>query len=430
MAAGEVAGRHAPRDDDHLFLASLVEAAAREARTRLEEEAGPSLGGILGGSLARGEGTVWRDGVRVRALSDLDLAIVFAEPAAAARARAIAPATARGLARRLRARGLLGPVDLGVYALADLPRQGPRPGTLEMRRSGRVLWGPPDLPARFPELAEQDVPRDEALVLLENRGIELLHAWPGDAPADDVDRQLVGMYAGLKAVVDAAFALVVATGRVPATQQARQAALEILAVEGRSEALDAVLPDFIAEAAFWGRMKLAPDPAAIALHLGAPDVRDPVALARRAWRAGAHAHLLAYRTLGVHAAHRARLRRRLRRWWEESRRFAAFERAGRAPWSLRPWPARARLVAAGAPEHQLAACGAALLAAWDEPGAGGADWRAAMEHHFPGALPSRLEWDSCRTAVVRLWDAMHMGGVRTAWDDDRPEAAAGTSEEP
>jgi len=422
--------RHAVRDDDHTFLASLVEAAAREARDRLEEEAGPSLGGILGGSLARGEGTVWRDGARVRALSDLDLAIVFADPAAATKARAIAPATARGLARRLRARGLLGPVDLGVYALADLPRQGPRPGTLEMRRSGRVLWGPADLPARFPDLAERDVPRDEAVVLLENRGIELLHAWPGDAPADDVDRQLVGLYAGLKAVVDGAFALVVAAGSVPATQQARQAALEILAVEGRSETLDAVLPDFVAEAAFWGRMKLAPDPAAIALHLGAPDARDPVALARRAWRAGARAHLAAYRTLGVHAAHRARLRRRLRRWWEEGRRFSAFERDGRAAWSLRPWPARARLVAAGAPEHQLAACGAALLAAWAVPGAGSADWRAAMERHFPGALPSRLEWDPCRTAVVRLWDAMQMGGTRTAWDEDRPETAAAPPEDP
>ena len=84
----------------------------------------------------------------------------------------------------------------------------------------------------------------------------------------------------------------------------------------------------------------------------------------------------------------------------------------------------------GAPEHQLAACGAALLSAWAAPGAGGADWRTAMERHFPGTLPSRLEWDPCRTAVVRLWDAMHMGGVRTAWDEDRPETAAGPSEEP
>ena len=47
-----------------------------------------------------------------------------------------------------------------------------------------------------------------------------------------------------------------------------------------------------------------------------------------------------------------------------------------------------------------------------------------MRHTFPGALPQRLEWDSCRVAVVRLWDGMHMGGTRTAWDEDRPEPIA------
>ena len=195
---------------------------------RLEEQAGPTLGAILGGSLARGEGTVWRSGARVRALSDVDLAIVFADRAGRERARAIAPHVARGLTRRLAGQGLLGPVDLGVYAAADLPRMGPRPGTLEMRRSGRVLWGPPDLTARFPALEEKDVPREEALVLLENRGIELLHAWPGAVPADDVDGQLVALYAGWKTIVDAAFAFVVAHGRCPATQEARQAVLETL----------------------------------------------------------------------------------------------------------------------------------------------------------------------------------------------------------
>lgn len=433
MTAAIAGAPLAARDDDHAFLAPLVEQAAREARMRLEEVAGPTLGAVLGGSLARGEGTVWRDGARVRALSDVDLALVFADRGAAGRARALAPAVARGLARRMREKGLVGPVDVGVLAADDLARLGPRPGTLELRRSGRVLWGPPDLTARFPALDEQDLPRDEALVLLENRGIELLHAWPGAAPAGDVDRQLAAMYAGLKAVVDAAFAFVVAHGRCPATQEARQAVLETLAVEGRSEALGTVLPDLSSNAAFWGAMKLAPDPTAIALRLGA-SAADPGALARRAWREGARTFVVVERLLaghGPHGAQRARARRRLRRWWEEGRRFAALERAGQAPWPLRPWPERAGLIARGAPEHQLAACGAALLAGWSAPGAGAAAgaWRTTMVREFPGALPSRLEWDSCRVAVVRLWDGMHMGGTRTAWDGDRPEAAV-PSEEP
>jgi predicted nucleotidyltransferase len=420
------------RDEDHAFLAPLVEQAAREVRMRLEEVAGPTLGAILGGSLARGEGTVWRDGDRTRALSDVDLAIVFADRAGRERGRAIAGDVARGLVRRMTGRGLLGPVDLGVYAREDLARQAPRPGTLEMRRSGRVLWGPPDLTAHFPALEERDVPREEALVLLENRGIELLHAWPGAVRADDVDRQLVAMYAGWKAVVDAAFAFVVAHGRCPATQQARQAVLETLAVEGRSEALGTVLPDFFAQSSFWGAMKLAPDPTAIALRLGAPGAHDPPALARRAWREGARAHVAVARVLAAHGPsgpRRARLRRRVRRWLEESRRFAALERQGRAPWPLRPWPARAGLVAAGAPEHQLGACGTALLAGWSAPGSAGGEWQETMRRVFPGALPKHLEWDPCRVAVVRLWDGMHMGGTRTAWDEDRPEPITVSGEE-
>jgi hypothetical protein len=48
---------------------------------------------------------------------------------------------------------------------------------------------------------------------------------------------------------------------------------------------------------------------------------------------------------------------------------------------------------------------------------------------FPGALPKHLEWDPCRVAVVRLWDGMHMGGTRTAWDEDRPEPITVSGEE-
>jgi hypothetical protein len=263
-------------------------------------------------------------------------------------------------------------------------------------------------------------------------------------PEGDVDGQLAALYAGWKAVVDAAFAFVVAHGRCPATQEARQAVLETLAVEGRSEALGTVLPDLSNQSSFWGAMKTAPDPIAIALRLGAPGASDPGALARRAWREGARVHVLVTRLLDAHgraardphgprhspAAGRARLRRRVRRWWEEGRRFAALERAGRAPWPLRPWPARARLFVAGAPEHQLAACGAALLAGWSQPGTPGTEWRTTMRRTFPGALPSRLDWDPCRVAVVRLWDGMQMNGTRTAWDADRPEADAAPGEAP
>jgi hypothetical protein len=252
------------------------------------------------------------------------------------------------------------------------------------------------------------------------------------------------MYAGLKARLDGAFAFVVAHGECPATVEARQAALERwTTVEGRSETLRAVLPDFLADAAFWGAMKLAPDPAAIAFRLQVSDPADLTALGRRAWHDGAKAWVGYYRAvaarvfglagapplavLAAHAAHRARPRRRLRRWWEVARRLEALERSGRAAWPLREGPARLRLALAGAPEHELASTIAVLVDAWAGPGVAGAqDWRPVMQQRFPGECPESLEWDRCRQAAVRLWDTLDSGGARVAWEvpDPMPGARA------
>ena len=432
-------GRYAVGDDDHALLAGLVEEAASEVTARL----GPVRGLVLGGSLARGEGTVWRGAGGPLALSDIDLAAVLPDASSRDRAAGLAQAAKAGIARRLAARGLLGGFDLGIYAPENLAKQGPRPGTLEYRRSGRVLAGPESLTAGFPALEEGDVPPEEALVLLENRGAELLLAWPGpqglDAGPEESRHALAAMYAGMKTVLDGAFALLVQSGSCPASGEARQAALESwTTVEGRSETLRAVLPDFLSDVRFWGAMKLAPDPLAIASRLGVSDPADTVALGRRAWREGARAWTGCYRIvasrqfgvpgipevheLALHAAHRARPRRRLRRWAETLRAHGALERSGRARWALRPGAARLGLALAGAPEHELAACVALLIGAWVDPGKTPRDW-SPVARLFPGALPDRLDWDGCRRAAVLLWDTMESGGTRTAWDVPDPAHA-------
>lgn len=438
-------GRYAVGDADHALLAGLVEAAARDTAARLEEVAGPLDGLVLAGSLARGEGTVWRGAGGPVALSDIDLAAVLPDGAARDRALKVAGPLRRGVTRRLAERGLIGGFDLGVYAPEDLGRQGPRPGTLEVRRSGHVLSGMKELTAGYPAFEEKDVPAEEALVLLENRGAELLLAWPGEAGPEDERRALAAMYAGLKTSLDGAFALVLGEGQCPATSKARQAALESwTTVEGRSETLRAVLPDFFVEdVRFWGAMKLAPDPEAIARRLGVADPSDTTALGRRAWREGARAWVACYRIvasrlfglstappmgilpLAAHAAHRARPGRRLRRWWEVARAQDALERAGEAHWGLRGGAERARLALAGAPEHELGATVAVLLGAWAAAGQADApDWRPAMAHYFPGVCPDDFTWDRCRRAAVRLWDTIEGGGARTAWmvEDPVPDA--------
>src|SRR5262249_48986536 len=182
------------------------------------------------------------------------------------------------------------------------------------------------------------------------------------------------------------------------------AALETRTVEGRSDMLRAVLPDSSSRLAFWSAMKLAPDPLAVALHLGVSDPTDLESLARHAWRDGARAWTAYYRVvaarvlgmtevgggaeppglarLGAHGAHRARPLRRLRRWWETARAFEALEAEGRARWPLRSGPARLSLALRGAPEHELAACIAWLLGGWTD--AGSVDWRPLVERAFPG----------------------------------------------
>jgi hypothetical protein len=207
---------------DHAFLAERIEDAARDVWARGKEAAGEPLGLLLVGSLARGEGTVWRGAAGPVALSDVDLALVLPDEAARGRAAAVAPALARGLAHRLLEHGVLGGCDLGVYTPERLARQERRPGTLEARRSGRVLFGPADLASRYPAFEERDVPPEEALVLLENRGAELLLAWPGADAGAEPRLALNSMYAGLKAQLDGALAFVVATGECPATVRGRR----------------------------------------------------------------------------------------------------------------------------------------------------------------------------------------------------------------
>ena len=431
---------------DSAYLEGLVDEAVADLEARLGPPAGGLLGVILAGSLARGEGTVWRGAAGPRALSDLDLAAVVADEATRVRLAPLAASCARGLARRLRARGLVAAVDVGVYAPVDLARQIKRPGTLEMRRSGRVLRGPADLPELIPAFEESEIPRDEALVLLENRGLELLAAWPGVGPDGGGDAALAALYAGMKALLDAAFALVVYEGRCPATGQARQAALELLTVEGRFDDLHAVLPDFRSAVAFWTSMKSRPDATAIARHLGVADRGDLVALARRTWREGARAWVECYRVLvgrmagrpGAplavlveHAAHRARLRRRLRRWAEWSLAARSSGQAGSDGWALRPMPARLGLALHGAPEHELAATAAILLGAWAAAAGAGPppDWPHFVRSRFPGACPERLDWERCRHAVVRLWDSVELRGTRTAWDVPPPRPAEAGQED-
>ncbi|MBI3538878.1 MAG: hypothetical protein HY076_01210, partial [Candidatus Eisenbacteria bacterium] len=137
---------------------------------------GDRLALIVSGSHASGE-AVWaeHEGRRV-SLSDLDVVAVVPDAAAKRAARERARAASDGLATRLLALGLAAPLEVGFHTPADLERMPARPATLELRRHGAVIEGDPSWLARVPTWSARDVSAEETLLLLENRGFELIGA--------------------------------------------------------------------------------------------------------------------------------------------------------------------------------------------------------------------------------------------------------------
>src|SRR5262249_19316639 len=124
---------------------------------------------VLAGSLARGEG-VWartKDGPRL--LSDIDLYAIVRDEPAAARARLAARMGMPGLLADAGAGGLGAPIDLGWLGERELAGVPARPGTLELPRA-RGLWGDAAMLERVPRHTARDIPAEEILLLIENRG--------------------------------------------------------------------------------------------------------------------------------------------------------------------------------------------------------------------------------------------------------------------
>jgi hypothetical protein len=185
--------------------------------------AGPGcLGLIASGSHASGE-AVWIDhGGRRVSLSDLDLYALLPDARARAGAAARADAAREGLAARLLEHGLAAPLEVGFLTEEGLERLAARPGTIELRRHGRVLEGDPGLVARVPSWSARDVSREEVALLLENRAFELLWAWVA-ASRDDALASLQARHAVLKTALDLAAVRCLRSGEYPDGAAARVA---------------------------------------------------------------------------------------------------------------------------------------------------------------------------------------------------------------
>ena len=380
--------------------ASLLEGWIALAR----EWAGTScLALIVSGSHARGDAVWAAPAGRPVSLSDLDLYAVVPGRAARRAARRRAAAGRTGLARRLEALGLAGAFEVAFLTPRDLATLPARPGTLELKRHGRVLTGDPAWLARVPDWSARDVSAEEALLLLENRAFELLDAWPGHDREGNLAR-LAARHAVLKTALDLAGVACLAAGEYPDDAAARVAHARTRGPWDPEPPWEAalawragrVVPLPHAEA---GREWEATAAAWVALWRDRVTARTGTAPMRGDARGGAWATARA-------AARRASLKRRARQ--------ALFFRArsGAGPGLLE----RARFWARGTPQHRLGASAAVLLAhatsAGPEHRPARAGWRDAMV--WLGVVRQPGEPEGVARELVRIWDRWVLDGQRTA----------------
>lgn len=375
-AAGPSVLRASTLLDDALGLA--VEWAGRDA-----------LAVILGGSHATRE-AVWieHDGRRLT-LSDLDLYAVLPDRGAVAAAERRRKQDHPMSPERLVALGLAAPLEITFTTPEGLARMVARPSSIELARSALVVSGDSGWARRLPRHDARDVSREEVLLLLENRGFELLSARTLHSSAQPL-APWRARHATLKAALDLAGVLCLLSGAYPEGAAGRVAwarGLDVLRFD---------VPPPWNEALAWRRepRRLAP-----------PD-------AAREWHAAAEAWCAVWRHVQgtdntdpvdtiLRTAARASLRRRIRR-------AIGFQsRGGRAPGLL----ARLSAVPAGTPAHRLNGAATATLfaltGAIEVP-----RWESAMARlGFPAARTGLA--DSVRHLLVQ-WDHWVLDGQRTA----------------
>ena len=365
--------------------------------------AGPArLALIVGGSHARGEAVWARDAGRAISLSDLDLYAVVRDRAAQRAALARRAAARRGLAARLRELGLAAPLEVSFLTPGDLGGLPARPGTIELKRHGRVVDGDPSWLARVPDISPRDIGAEEILLLLENRAFELLGARASLEARDPIAR-LAARHATLKTALDLAGVACLAAGEYP---------------DGAAARVARARPG-------WPHVgAMPPWDAALAWQSGRVESLGP-AEAEREWLATAAAWVAAWRErvdalpapgaggapdlAPRRAAARARLRRRMRQ--------ALFFRArgGRGPTLV----SRLRWWARGTPQHRLNASAAVVLAHLAAP-AGGVGvaapdaWRRALAGL--GVVRRPADAATAGAELVRLWDRWILDGQRGGGD--------------
>lgn len=361
---------------------------------------------VVSGSHASGD-AVWATvGSRAVSLSDLDLWVVMADDDAVREASRRARADRDAAMADLRAAGFVAPVETGFVTAAGLSQMPAKPGTLELKRRGRVVLGDPDVRRHVPDYRPADIPAEERWLLLENRSFELLLAWPQLVETDAI-ACLLGRHAVLKVAADLATVSAMSESQLPegragriAWARAHRDSLEPGPFGSNPESVDAL---WDAALEFVRDPRVAP---------GADAARAEWLAVARAW-SDTWWSLVAGAPAGAPAWDAALRVARRAPWWRRARRAWTFRaRTGEGPDRGR----RLRDASAGTPQHRVNASATVLVlaaAAGLPPAMPFGALRALGRLGIVDANDAR-DWDRARAVVVRAWDRWLHDGVRTA----------------
>jgi hypothetical protein len=256
----------------------------QQARSFLLDALGPSTiqGLILTGSLARGEASVLTEGRECRLLGDVEFLVVVRSRRRWRRLRRQLHELSLRVTQRLGSAGGDGTVPV-LYSPVDSTylRERARPSifTFDLRRHGRVLYGPPDLPLQIPHFERSALGGEDSLELLMNRGIELLSIEGLSSSAE------LKSYSLVKTLLDLAGSLLACAGEYESTYARRPAALASLF--SRRGDLRKVVTDhgrFLALVEDAANLKLAPTACGLRMLAGSLDARALLSWTAELWR--------------------------------------------------------------------------------------------------------------------------------------------------
>lgn len=194
----------------HEILTSIAGAIRTSILDLLGESSVESI--FLSGGAAEGRIAWFDDGGFMEIYSDLDIFVVVAPGVDCAAAKSAARSVIPGLPLETKSYTVFRAPDIGVYTEDELLSQPDRPGTVEIPKRFRMLYGREDIVERTRRFDASNIDREEALYLLENRLMEeaSLRARPVDTQTDGCARS--AFYASLKHCLDAVSAVLIAEG--------------------------------------------------------------------------------------------------------------------------------------------------------------------------------------------------------------------------